>query len=188
VLLNNNVPQITTPYMRFYELEALCSTGEQRYVLQQIKDYWGAMLQLGATSFWEAYDPAETGAAHYAMYGRPFGKSLCHAWGASPIYLLGKYYLGVRPLSPGYSRYLVEPVLGGLQWMEGTVPVPNGSIRVYCSTSELKLSGSAGTGVLRFRSRIKPVCDGAAIKATGPHQYEMVMEKNKTYHIQYEAE
>src|SRR5690606_12403601 len=124
VLLNKHVPQITTPYMRFYELEALCTLGEHEYVLQEMRDYWGGMLALGATSFWEEYNPAKKGAAHYAMYGRPFGKSLCHSWGASPIYLLGKYYLGVKPIQPGYSEYRVEPNLGDLSWIEGTVPTP----------------------------------------------------------------
>ena len=95
--------------MRFYELEALCAMGEQNYVLKEMKDYWGGMLKLGATSFWEEYNPAKKGAEHYAMYGREFGKSLCHAWGASPIYLLGKYYLGVKPTSAGYATYIVEP-------------------------------------------------------------------------------
>ncbi len=101
VLLNNNIQKITTPYMRFYELEALCAMGEQQYVLKEMKDYWGGMLNLGATSFWEEYNPDKKGVEHYAMYGRPFGKSLCYAWGASPLYLLGRYYLGVQPTSPG---------------------------------------------------------------------------------------
>lgn len=43
------------------------------------------------------------------MYGDPFGKSLCQAWAASPIYLLGRCFLGVRPLTPGYETYEVEP-------------------------------------------------------------------------------
>src|SRR5690606_28982346 len=89
VLLNKRVPPITTPYMRFYELEALCALGEQSYVTQEMKSYWGGMLKLGATSFWEEYNPQKSGADHYAMYGRKYGKSLCHAWGASPLYLLG---------------------------------------------------------------------------------------------------
>ncbi len=100
VLLNDSIQKITTPYMRFYELEALCAMGEQSYVLKEMKSYWGGMLNLGATTFWEEYNPDKKGAEHYAMYGRKFGKSLCHAWGASPIYLLGKYYLGVSPTSP----------------------------------------------------------------------------------------
>ena len=100
VLLNDSIQKITTPYMRFYELEALCAMGEQSYVLKEMKSYWGGMLDLGATTFWEEYNPAKKGVEHYAMYGRKFGKSLCHAWGASSIYLLGKYYLGVSPTSP----------------------------------------------------------------------------------------
>src|SRR5690606_21371527 len=75
VLLNDKVQKIVTPYMRFYELEALCAMGEQDYVLKEIKDYWGGMLDLGATSFWEEYNPDKKGEEHYAMYGRQFGKS-----------------------------------------------------------------------------------------------------------------
>ncbi|MCL1821872.1 MAG: hypothetical protein FWG22_03515, partial [Prolixibacteraceae bacterium] len=62
VLLNDNVLKITTPYMRFYELEAMCRIKQHEYVLGEIKDYWGGMLKLGATSFWEAYNPEESGA------------------------------------------------------------------------------------------------------------------------------
>jgi hypothetical protein len=187
VLLNDSIQQITTPYMQFYELEALCAMGQQKQVLRRIRDYWGGMLSLGATSFWEKYDPAEKGAAQYAMYGRPFGKSLCHAWGASPIYLLGKYYLGIRPLSPGYASYAVEPVLGGLEWMEGEVPTPHGNIKLYCSRSRMKVHTVTGEGVLRFSSRTRPVCKEAGIRATGGHGYEITLDPNKDYTINYAA-
>jgi len=187
VLLNNEVPKITTPYMQFYQLESLCAMGEQSYVLKEMKDYWGGMLKLGATTFWEAYDPAKSGAEHYAMYGRPYGKSLCHAWGASPIYLLGKYYLGVKPLSPGYKDYLIEPNLGGLQWMQGTVPTPHGDIRVYCSTTQIKISADDGTGTLRFKSKTKPGCKQAEIIAKGSDLYEMQIQKGKDFKIDYTA-
>ena len=185
VLLNNNVPKITTPYMRFYELEALCALGEQSYVLKEMKDYWGGMLQLGATSFWEEYNPDKKGTEHLAMYGRPYGKSLCHAWGASPIYLLGKYYLGVKPTSPGYATYLIEPKLGGLNWMEGQVPTPNGIISVYCNKSQIKVKSVEGSGVLRFASKTKPVSKGAVINALGNGVYEMGVEKGREYVLSY---
>lgn len=32
----------------------------------------------------------------YDMYGDRFGKSLCHAWGASPVYLLARYFVGLE--------------------------------------------------------------------------------------------
>ncbi|HEU4555853.1 MAG TPA: GH116 family glycosyl hydrolase [Chitinophaga sp.] len=187
VLLNDSVQQITTPYMRFYELEALCAMGEQGYVLKEMKDYWGGMLALGATSFWEKYDPREKGTAHLAMYGRPYGRSLCHAWGASPIYLLGKYYIGVRPTAPGYKTWLAEPALGGLQWMEGTVPTPGGNITVYCSTRQIKVKADTGTGTLRFKSKSKPVCMQGEIIAKGNNVYELQVEKGKQYEVKYSS-
>ncbi|WP_240671099.1 alpha-L-rhamnosidase-related protein [Lacibacter luteus] len=185
VLLNDHIQKITTPYMRFYELEALCALGEQNYVLKEMKDYWGGMLKLGATSFWEEYNPDKKGAEHYAMYGREFGKSLCHAWGASPLYLLGKYYLGVKPTAPGYSEYVVEPNLGGLEWMEGKVPTPQGEIELYVSTNEIKITGAAGTGVLKFSSRSKPVCSEGNVEDKGDGNYELTVEKEKSYTVNY---
>ena len=187
VLLNDKIQKITTPYMHFYELEALCAMGEQSYVLKQMKDYWGGMLKLGATSFWEEYDPTKTGADIYAMYGRPFGKSLCHAWGASPIYLLGKYYIGVKPTSPGYQTYTVEPVLGGLQWMQGSVPTPNGNIDVYCSTKQIKVQAANGIGTLRFKSKSRPVANHGTLAKTSDGVYELSIEKNTNYQITYTA-
>ena len=142
VLLNDSILKITTPYMRFYELEALCALGEQDAVMKEMKAYWGGMLKEGATSFWEKYNPEEIGTQHLAMYGRPYGKSLCHAWGASPIYLLGKYYLGVKPVKEGYKEFAIAPVLGGLKWMEGTVPTPNGNIHVYMNSKTMAGSQS----------------------------------------------
>ena len=128
VMLNPDIPAITTPYMRFYELETLCMDGLHTQVLQEMRDYWGGMLREGATSFWEKYVPTESGTQHLAMYGRPYGKSLCHAWGASPVYLLGKYYLGVRPTKPGYAEFEIRPALGDLDWLQGDVPTPHGSL------------------------------------------------------------
>ncbi len=143
VMLNPAVDPITTPYMRFYELEALCMMGYHQEVLREMRAYWGGMLREGATSFWEKYVPTETGTQHLAMYGRPYGKSLCHAWGASPVYLLGKYYLGVQPTKPGYEEFEVRPVLGDLEWMEGDVPTPQGMIHVYMDRQQVKVSSTA---------------------------------------------
>jgi len=148
VMLNDEVMKIQTPYMRFYELEALCAMGMQTDVTKEMKAYWGGMLKLGATSFWELYNPAENGDAHYAMYGRRFGKSLCHAWGASPVYLLGRYYLGVAPTAPGFSKYEVRPNLGGLEWMDGAVPTPFGLIRVKAGPDGVTVLSDGGEGTL----------------------------------------
>ena len=162
VILNDKVMRIQTPYMRFYELEALCAIGRQEKVLGEMKDYWGAMLRLGATSFWELYNPTETGNQHYAMYDRNFGRSLCHAWGASPVYLLGRYYLGVAPTAPGFSKYEVRPAPGGLKWMKGKVPTPHGEIEVSVADGAATVRGVPGcVGTLYWNGK------SAAIRQDG---------------------
>ncbi len=139
--------------MRFYELEALCIDGLHTQVLQEMRDYWGGMLREGATSFWEKYVPTETDTQHLAMYGRPYGKSLCHAWGASPVYLLGKYYLGVKPTKPGYEEYEVRPALGDLEWMKGDVPTPHGMIHVEMDQKQIKICATEGRGTLYYKDQ-----------------------------------
>jgi hypothetical protein len=148
VMLNPDIPAITTPYMRFYELETLCLDQRHAEVLSEMRQYWGGMLDEGATTFWEKYVPSEQGCQHLAMYGRPYGKSLCHAWGAAPLYLLGRYFLGVRPTKPGYEEFEVRPVLGDLEWMEGTVPTPFGTIHVEVNRHHVRVLSTGGNGSL----------------------------------------
>ncbi len=148
VMLNPDIPAITTPYMRFYELETLCLDQRHVEVLSEMRQYWGGMLDEGATTFWEKYVPSEQGRQHLAMYGRPYGKSLCHAWGAAPLYLLGRYFLGVRPTKPGYEEFEVRPVLGDLEWMEGTVPTPFGTIHVEVNRHHVSVLSTGGNGSL----------------------------------------
>lgn len=178
VLLNDSILKITTPYMRFYELEALCALGEQKQVMKEIKDYWGGMLREGATTFWEKYNPEEKGTQHLAMYGRPYGKSLCHAWGASPIYLLGKYYLGVRPVKAGYREFSIQPVLGGLKWMEGSVPTPNGDIHVYMDNKTIKIKATEGKGYLTFSSKRTPKANVGNVEKLSEGKYRLPVHGN----------
>ena len=153
VMENNKIDPITTPYMRFYELEALCMMGRQTQVLQEIRNYWGGMLREGATSFWEKYIPSEKGTEHLAMYGRPYGKSLCHAWGASPVYLLGRYFLGIQPTQPGYATWEARPYLADLEWMEGRVPTPNGVIHIRMERHYICIRSDEGRGRLYLGNR-----------------------------------
>lgn len=176
VLLNDSIMKISTPYMRYYELEALCAMGEHEEVMKEIKAYWGGMIREGATSFWEKYNPADKGAQHLAMYGRPYGKSLCHAWGASPIYLLGKYYLGIKPVKAGYSEFSITPNLGGLEWMEGIVPTPNGEIKLFMDNKTIKVAATEGRGYLTFTSNSKPEASKGTIEKLDGNKYRLLID------------
>lgn len=192
VIYNDAIMPITTPYMQFYELEALCSLGNQEEVLARMKNYWGGMLRHGATSFWEAYDPSLDAEKmvplnkHLAMYGRPYGKSLCHAWGASPIYLLGKYYLGVKPVKPGYEEFEIRPVLGGLEFMEGKVPTPHGEINVYMDSHTIKVKATEGCGYLYFSSSVLPkTSTGEIEKYVGKNCYRLWIDKGQEVMVHF---
>ena len=188
VLLNDNILGITTPYMRFYELEALCQLGEHARVMREMKDYWGGMLRQGATSFWEKYNPCEEGPQHLAMYGRPYGKSLCHAWGASPIYLLGRYFLGVSPVSPGYEEFAIRPSLGGLAWMEGSVPTPRGSVSLRMDGTTISVNATEGHGYLYFRSAAEPSATAGTIEPTTDGGYRLHVEAGRSVTVSYTPE
>ncbi len=137
VLENDAITKITTPYFELYELMAFCKLGRIAYVQNMIDSYWGGMLKLGATTVWEQYDPTKSGIEHYGMYGARFDKSLCHAWGSGPIYLLGRYCLGVYPTSVGAKTFAVEPNPGDYKELHGVVPIGEGTVKVDFSDGRL---------------------------------------------------
>lgn len=153
VFLNEEITPITTPYFEGYELDAMGKIGNIEYIEKMIKSYWKGMLDLGATTVWESYKPEQTGIEHYKMYGNRYGKSLCHAWGASPIYLLGKYFLGVYPTSFGYETFCVCPQLGGFEFIEGTVPIKGGTVSVYMTKEKVKVTATKSGGTLIYNNK-----------------------------------
>ena len=130
VLHNPNIPAITTPYFKFYEMDAFCRMGCLDEVLHQIKAYWGGMLERGAVTFWEEYDPQVPQEKQYDMYGDKFGKSLCHAWSASPIYLLGKYFVGLEVTDAQKGNYELHPHLEMFSRLDCTLPAGKKDIYV----------------------------------------------------------
>ncbi len=148
VIKNDSVTKITTPYFEGYELDVLARLGDFGFIEDMLDSYWGGMIRLGATTIWEGYDPTQSGARHYQMYWQRYDKSLCHAWGSTPIYLFGRYYLGVYPTSPAYGTFTVEPNLGGLGEIEGTVPLPHGEVRVKMNKTTVEVISTAPGGTL----------------------------------------
>jgi len=121
-------PATGTPFMNGFALMALARVGETGLATQRIRDYWGGMLDRGATTFWEDFKTGEED--NYAMYGRPFGKSLCHAWSSGPAAILSAEILGIRPLQDGWKEFAVIPHLGDLTWASAAVPTPAGNIEM----------------------------------------------------------
>lgn len=131
----------------YYMLEAMAKAGNYQGAMDIISEYWGAMLDLGATTFWEDFhiDWAKNAARIdelvpegkidvHSAYGdycyKGFRHSLCHGWASGPTSWLSRHVLGVEVLEPGCKKVRITPHLGDLKWVEGSFPTPHGVIQI----------------------------------------------------------
>lgn len=145
-----------SPWFGYYVLNARAMAGDIQGCLDLIREYWGGMLQLGATTFWEHFDVEWLHNAARIDEIVPIGKidvhlskgkncykglrhSLCHAWASCPTAWLSQNILGIRALEPGFKKITIVPKLTGLNYANGIVPTPFGTINVkHEKTSEGK--------------------------------------------------
>lgn len=131
----------------FYTLQALEKSGDTEAAIDIIREYWGGMLKLGATTFWEDFDvewaknagridelPKKEKDDIHGDFGKfcykGFRHSLCHGWASGPTAFLSRYVLGVEILEPGYKKIRIKPQLGCLEYAKGKIPTPFGVISV----------------------------------------------------------
>ncbi len=129
----------------YYMLCAMAEAGNYEGAMDIIRTYWGAMLDLGATTFWEDFNidwlpnasridelvPAGKKDIHgdFGDYCyRKFRHSLAHGWASGPTSWLSRYVLGVEPMEAGCKKVRIIPHLGDLSWAEGHFPTPQGDI------------------------------------------------------------
>ncbi len=75
------------PYLYHHVAEAMIQCGLKAEALDLIRGYWGGMVDAGADTFWEVYDPKSP---LLSPYGNVLTNSYCHAWSCTPAYLLRK--------------------------------------------------------------------------------------------------
>lgn len=146
ILSKDGVHNMSTFY-GYYMLKARAEAGDFQGALDNIREYWGGMLDLGATTFWEDFDinwmknanridePVAEGKVDvHAAYGdycyKGFRHSLCHGWASGPTSWLSEYVLGVKVIEAGCKVVKIEPHLGDLNWVEGSFPTPYGVINI----------------------------------------------------------
>ena len=133
-------------FMGYTILNAKALAGNVAGGVKACLDYWGAMLDLGATSFWEDFEiewangtridefPVENRPSAHGSYGKHcyvgLRLSLCHGWSAGPCPWLTKYVLGVHIEEPGMRVLRIKPTLADLLWLRGSVPTPYGEVKI----------------------------------------------------------
>lgn len=128
--VHDRIPLSITPFMLEFTLAALFEVGETKKAFDILQEYWGGMVDVGATTFWETYQKGEEEETATAMYGRPFGRSHCHIWGAGPLYLIPRYIFGIEPSLEFGEKYRVTPVLEGLQDSRIEIPLKRGTLQI----------------------------------------------------------
>lgn len=74
-----------TPYATHYLVDAMLICGMYDQARDYLTDYWGGMVEKGADTFWEAYDPRNDYISPYNFH--PLN-SYCHAWSCTPVYFI----------------------------------------------------------------------------------------------------
>jgi len=145
-------------FMSYYLLK-VAAKKDMAATLRVLEEYYGAMLRLGATTFWEDFnmewaenaapidrEPGEGEQDVHGDYGaycyRGFRHSLCHGWSSGPTAFLAEKVLGIRIAAAGCKKVELCPNLGDLDWAEGAYPTPLGVLLVRC---EKRPDGSVKT-------------------------------------------
>lgn len=157
---NDKISLSKTPFMIQFILEMLFSNGEWAKGDEMLRSFWGGMANAGATTFWETYVEGETAETATAMYGRPFGRSQCHIWGAGPLYVIPRFYFGIRAENSG-ENFVIEP---NLQLLKGdcaiTVPLKRGELCVSVSSGKITVRSAKENGKLIIDKKVYEIKGG----------------------------
>ncbi len=105
---------------------------------------WLHMIEQGATITMEAWDNSF----------KP-NQDWNHAWGAAPANIIPRFIGGIRPLEPGFRKFLVDPQPCGLMSFELKTPTPHGEIILKLSKNgKLFLSVPPGVTAIFHRTEL----------------------------------
>jgi hypothetical protein len=146
-------PYIISPYYNYYVIRAMAKINHRKAALDWIRQYWGGMIEEGATSMWEGYDPSwykeDFHSSLQADNRSGYFVSLAHGWSAGPTAWLMEEVLGIEPTGPGFSTVDIRPDLIDLTWAKGAEPTPRGLLKIEArregSNTQIDLDLPEGT-------------------------------------------
>ena len=86
------------PYLYHHVVEALFMCGLVDHATAILEKYWGGMLDKGATTFWEVYNPDDD---FLSPYNSHLINSYCHAWSCTPSYFIRTKLMGDKQKKVG---------------------------------------------------------------------------------------
>lgn len=158
------LPAGLSTFLGCFPLDVCAAAGHRAHALDILRQYWGGMLQAGATTFWEHFDTAwligggridefvppgsrdihgENGEGCFESYRN----SLCHGWSSMPAEWLIRQICGVSFQNARTIRF--APDLCGLQEASCKLDTPAGTIRVQLTEKEQIIEAPPEITILR---------------------------------------
>lgn len=173
---------IITPYYNYYVISAMAKMGHRAEALDWIRQFWGGMIDEGATSFWEGYDPSwykqDFHASLQADDTTGYQASLAHGWSTGVTPWIMEQILGIQPRGAGFSEVDIRPDLLGLEWAQGGEPTPRGMLKVDIRKNGYKTTIDLPSGTVA-RVSLPVSAPGEAISVNGANQTGEAAEDGK---------
>jgi Bacterial alpha-L-rhamnosidase C-terminal domain/Bacterial alpha-L-rhamnosidase 6 hairpin glycosidase domain len=142
-----NYSTVISPFTTGMEVDARFAAGDADRALALIHNLWDQMTVRNGPYYtgalWEKLNQDGTDVDANA--------SLAHGWAGGPVSSLTGYLVGARPVTSGYKTWIIAPQPGEVQWAQGRVPTPSGTLvsrwrRGHGSSSfTLTMGGPGGT-------------------------------------------
>ncbi len=138
-------------FMAYYILTADALSGGKN-MLSMIKQYFGAMLSRGATTFWEDFNlewlensgridqfPEEGQKDIHGDYGafcyQGFRHSLCHGWSSGVIAFIIEYIIGLKLTGDSYE---INPNPMSIKEIKAMLPIKDGMLSIEIIDGKVK--------------------------------------------------
>mgnify|MGYP003307793557 CR=1 FL=1 len=144
ILLKDGPLGLST-FQSYFILSALAHFGKYDEALSFLKKYYGGMLSVGSTTFWEDFDlewldncsridemPNLQKKDIHGDYGKfcykGYRHSLCHGWSAGVIHYIVENIVGLKRIDS--THFVLKPHLSDLKHIECNVPTIKGLIKI----------------------------------------------------------
>ena len=140
-------------FMTYFISKALFENGYKQEAFDNNLEYYGGMLQMGATSFWEGFDlkwmensckiterPKDGQKDIHGDFGEccyiGYRHSLCHGWSCGVLAYFIEYVVGVKILDSDCTKFTLRPNLCGLKHIRCKIPMSKGVLEIELTQKE----------------------------------------------------
>lgn len=126
-------------FNQFWILQALGNAGFMEHALASIQLCWSTPMEMGKGCFWEQSSP------DWKTFMKdgdvaPTMPSYCHPWSSGVTAFLSHVLGGIRPLEPGYKRYIAAPYVSQTYpSVAATINTPIGPIAVNATLEKTEV-------------------------------------------------